>query len=104
MVGENSLTAILAVLTLLLTPSLCDASYIQMTLSAQFPQIITEKNTTIKYTILNSGDEPAYDVQLSPLLPEGFTAEEDFIGVLNPNIPYEGKLYLNIDDSVKAGT
>jgi hypothetical protein len=75
-----------------------------MTVTVTQNVVVTEKNTTLNVTVMNSGNEAAYDVQLSLILPEGFTTEPIFAGVLQPNVPYMGSFRVGIDDSAKPGT
>ncbi|HDH28957.1 MAG TPA: hypothetical protein ENH13_07470, partial [Euryarchaeota archaeon] len=47
---------------------------------------------TSNLRVVNRGDEAAFDTSVSFYLPEGFTAEEVFIGRLNPNQPFESEI------------
>jgi len=66
-------------------------------------RIIQEDKTTVNITLLNSGDEPAYDVQLSLLLPEGVSSEPIFLGELDPNMPKSGTFDIKINSDVIPG-
>ncbi len=42
--------------------------------------------------VVNLGDESAFDTSVSFHLPQGFTAEEVFMGRLDPNLPFESEI------------
>ncbi len=93
-----------AFLVLCLLSGSCSASYIQMTVSVAQTEVVTEDSFPLNVTVLNTGDEPAYDVQVDLVLPEGFTAEPAHLGVLNPNAPQTHSYTVSVNDSVKPGT
>lgn len=64
------------------------ASFISLTTSIS--GIIIENSTQTSVKIINSGDETAYSLQISLILPEGFEADKISIGSLTPNSSFEG--------------
>jgi hypothetical protein len=80
------------------------ASFISMTTSVSIESAVQSNGTSVNITMLNSGDEPAYDVLTSLALPEGFYSNELLVGTLNQNEPYTGEFKINIDESVACGT
>jgi len=79
------------------------ARYITLSHKVTMERIIQEDKTTVNITLLNSGDEPAYDVQLSLLLPEGVSSEPIFLGELDPNMPKNGTFDIKINSDVIPG-
>ncbi|RLI87782.1 MAG: hypothetical protein DRO76_01855 [Candidatus Altiarchaeales archaeon] len=79
------------------------ARYITLSHKVTMERIIQEDKTTVNITLLNSGDEPAYDVQLSLLLPEGVSSEPIFLGELDPNMPKSGTFDIKINSDVIPG-
>ena len=92
-------------LILLLVPKLALASFISLTTTIT-TDVITENFTNIQVDILNSGDEPAYFVQVSPLLPNNFQAEPNLfnVGTFNPNSPKKINFNLTITNQIFTGT
>ncbi|MEA3254574.1 MAG: NEW3 domain-containing protein [Candidatus Altiarchaeota archaeon] len=66
-------------------------------------QVIQGDKTTVDVTLLNSGDEPAYDVQLSLLLPEGINSEPIFLGRMDPDKSQTETFDIGIDSTVMPG-
>ncbi|MFH1055401.1 MAG: NEW3 domain-containing protein [Candidatus Altiarchaeota archaeon] len=95
--------ALAGVLVVFLAGS-CSASYITMGVTVTPPEVVAEDVFQLKVTVLNSGDEEAHDVQLSLSLPEGFSSEPVYVGVLPPGRPYEHTFDVSIEDFVKYGT
>lgn len=89
------------VLILLLIPHLVLAGVISLTTTVS-TDIMTEDNTEMHVRLLNSGDEPAYDVQTS-LITENFESKPLFVGKLNLNEPFEGNINLTLKESIKPG-
>ena len=92
-------------LILVLVPKLALASFISLTTTIT-TDVITENFTNIQVEILNSGDEPAYSVQVSPLLPNNFQAEPNLfnVGTFNPNSPKKINFNLTITNQIFTGT
>ena len=64
----------------------------------------TGRDIPLNISVVNTGDEAAYDVQLSLMLPDGFEAEPIPVGLLPPNAPYADSFRVRVADSVKPGT
>jgi len=90
---------------LLLMPQLVFASYISLTTTIT-TDLITEDFTKIGVEILNSGDEPAYSVQVSPLLPSDFQVEPGLfnLGTLNMNSPEKIDFNVTVTNEIVSGT
>jgi len=58
----------------------------------------------VNISIVNTGDEAAYNVVLTLLHPEGFSSTPIATGVLEPSKPFEGKFTLTLSDDVRSGT
>jgi len=63
---------------------------------------MTEDTTKTHVRLLNSGDEPAYNVQIS-LLSEDFESNPIFVGVLSPNEPFEGYFNVSLAKEILPG-
>jgi hypothetical protein len=68
--------------------NIASASFISLTTSIS--GIIIENSTQTSVKIINSGDETAYSLQISLILPEGFEADKISIRNLTPNSSFEG--------------
>lgn len=91
----------IALLTILTITA--SAKYITLGHTVTVEQIIQGNETTINVTLLNSGDEAAYDTQLSLLLPEGIGSKPIFLGKMDPNMPQSGTFDIGIDSGVMPG-
>jgi hypothetical protein len=93
--------------SVLLTLSVCalsaNATYITLQNSMTVEKTIYSDTSTINVSLANSGDEAANGVQLSMLLPPGFTANTVFLGRMDPNIPQTASFSLQIDASTAPG-
>lgn len=63
---------------------------------------MTEKTTKTHIKLLNSGDETAYNVQIS-LITDSFKTDELYVGDLNPNMPFEGDLNITKTKEILPG-
>lgn len=90
----------LAVLTI---TTLVSAKYITLTHTVTVEQIVKGDKTTVNITLINSGDEPAYDVQLSLLLPPGIISNQIFLGRVDPNIQQNGTFDVKISQGITPG-
>ena len=79
------------------------ATYIQLSTTVSTENIITGNETDINIQIVNYGDEPAYNVQLSLLLPEGFSSNYLYPKILYPNRTFSGDFKVSIDENLKPG-
>ena len=79
------------------------ATFISITTTVSTERIVRDNETPVNLTIVNSGDEPAYDVLVSLITSEGLDSNELFPGKLNPNEPYSGEFKIKIDENVTPG-
>jgi hypothetical protein len=93
--------------SVLLTLTLCalsaNAAYITLQNSMTVERVIYSGSSSINVTLANSGDEAANGVQLSLLLPAGFTANTVFLGRMDPNIPQTASFSVQIGASTAPG-
>lgn len=94
--GVNSVFLVCFLVSL---ASFSSASFISLT-----PQVVTEPmvlsdETTINFSVSNSGDEPAYDVFVSLLLPEGIHSDNLFVGRLNNGESYSSRFRLQLSNA-----
>jgi len=96
---------LLILIGLFLIPQIALASVISLTTIIS-TDIMSGDTTEIRVNILNSGDEAAYSVQASVLLPDDFTVnpKTNFVGTLNPNEPKELYFNISLKDSAYEGT
>jgi len=80
------------------------ATFISITTTVSMETVVRDNETPVNLTIVNSGDEPAYDVLVSLITPKGLDSDELFPGRLNPDEPYTGELKIKIDEDVIPGT
>lgn len=86
---------------LLLIPQLVSAGVISLTTIIS-TDLMTEDTTKTHVKLLNSGDEPAYNVQIS-LLSEDFESNSIFVGILSPNEPFEGYFNVSLAKDILSG-
>lgn len=91
----------LLVLILLFIPHPVIAGAISLTTSVS-SEIMIEDSTNLHIELLNSGNEPAYDVQVS-LITEDFESEPILAGKLNPNKPFEGDINVSLTKNIIPG-
>lgn len=77
--------------------------YISLSTQASTEKIVYGNETQLNVKLINSGDESAYDVQVSLILPEGFEANSLFFRELMPNSPYEGTIKIKINENLTPG-
>ena len=87
----------------ILLSSIACGSYISMT-TAVNNLFLRENLTSVNVSVMNSGDEAAYNVKISPILPRGFKAGEIFVGTLEPNTRVEFKMNVSLIAPAKRGT
>jgi hypothetical protein len=63
---------------------------------------MTEKATKTNVKLLNSGDETAYNVQVS-LVTDYFNTSQVYVGNLDPNTPFEGNLNITRKKEILPG-
>lgn len=81
-----------------------NASYISMTMTFSAPNIIDSDSFSVNVTLVNKGDEPAYDVSVGLNLPQGFDHEHVFVGTCHPNVEYPVSFKVKADESLALGT
>ena len=79
------------------------ATYITLSSSVAVCDIISGNETRINITTTNFGDEPAHDVRLSLLLPDGFMSESIMFGRVDANEKRSGSFVVSIDPDVLPG-
>jgi len=89
-------------LILLLIPHLVSAGVISLTTTIS-TDIMTNDTTKIHIKLINSGDEPAHDIQVS-LLTKDFSADPIIIGKLNPNEPFEKDFNVVLIEEILPGS
>jgi len=95
---------IFTIALILALAGISSARYISISTSVSVENLVRGDTTQVGVKLLNSGDEPAYDVRLSLLLPEGFSADELTPGRLDPEKPYTGNFTVNIAKNVISGS
>ncbi len=95
---------ILTLALILILTGVSSARYISLSTSATTERIIRGNSTSMGVRILNSGDEAAYNVRISLLLPEGFSANELEPGRMEPDEFYEGNFTVDVPGNVTPGT
>ena len=86
----------------LLIPRIASAGFISLT-TVISTDLMTENNTKPHVKLLNSGDEPAYNVQIS-LLSEDFESKPIYVGVLSPNEPFEEYFNVTLAKDILPGS
>lgn len=94
---------LIILLVLFLFVSLNSAMYISLSTSVSVENMISGNETGVDVRLTNSGDESAYDVQLSLLLPANLKADNIFVGELKPDRPYEGNFTIAAIDGITPG-
>ena len=86
-------------------PQLVLASYISLTTTIT-TELITDDSSKIEVSILNSGDESAFSVQISPLLSSDFQVEPNLydLGTLDPNEPEKINFDVTLSDGILPGS
>jgi len=99
----KKITAIVFLLALLSLGTQASAKYITISNTITMEKVVSGEETTINITLSNTGDEAAYDVQLSLMLPDKMTADQIFLGKVDPQIPQSGTFSVKIDPSINPG-
>jgi hypothetical protein len=87
---------------LLIAPAV-SATYITISVSTLSDGFIAQSPGDVNLTVSNFGDEPAYDVQFSLLLPEGFNATPISVDSIEPNQKVPASFSIHVSDGVPAG-
>jgi hypothetical protein len=64
---------------------------------------MTEKTAKTHVKLLNSGDEAAYNVQIS-LITDSFKTDQAYVGNLDPNVPFEEDLNITRTKEIFSGS
>jgi len=94
---------ILIILALFLIPQIVLAGVISLTTTIS-SDIMTKDETKIHVSLLNSGNEPANNVQITPLLPNNFSSEPVSFDKLNPNEPEETEFKVKLTEETTPGS
>lgn len=94
---------LIILLVLLFFVSLNSARYISISTSVSVENMITGNESGINILLRNTGDESAYDVQLSLILPPGIKTENMFVGELKPDRPYKGNFTVSAVNDIIPG-
>jgi len=87
-----------------LAPTLASASYLQLVPNLILEDTVTNNSIEIPASIVNNGDESAINVQMTLLLPEGFTSQSIYIRELQSKENNEKTFTLQIPDDALPGT
>ena len=99
---KKSMTyAILLTIAVLATPA--SAKYITLTNTVTIERVIAGDSTTVNVSLVNTGDEAAYDVQLSLLTPDGITSTQMNLGKVDPSMPQKGTFDVNLSNGIAPG-
>lgn len=88
---------------MLLAAFSASATYISLATTVDLDKIVNATSPEANITIINEGDEPAYDVIVEPVSNQGLTAEQITMGNVNPNQTVVGTLKLNIPTDAIPG-
>ena len=92
---------VLMLLVFLLIPNVVSASVISLTTTVS-TDVMAENKSQVQIGLLNSGDESAYNVQLS-LISDYFDSETFRVGNLEPNKPFKTNMSISLIEEVKPG-
>jgi len=90
-------------LVLCLSSEIGEASYISLSPQLDIPPIILHKHFEVNFSLVNLGDEAAYDVNIKLLYPPCIKIEPLKLGTLSPNIPFHGVLKFYTENNTKPG-
>ena len=88
---------------LFLLASLASATFIRMSTNIYAEPIIQASSTVINISLINSGDEPAHDAQVSLILPEGMASNGVYLGVMYPNVQYGAVFNVTVSEGKRPG-
>jgi hypothetical protein len=89
---------------LLLLPCFASAGYIQLTTSSNPVLVDNYSGAHLDFSIRNTGNEAAYSLRFSLLLPEGVTAAEGGVSKLDANGSYSSSFELIFSKNLAPGT
>ncbi|MCD6093125.1 MAG: hypothetical protein J7J38_03880 [Candidatus Aenigmarchaeota archaeon] len=92
----------LVILFILLFSNISFAGYISLTTSME-NIFIYNNSAEINISLLNSGDEPAFNTKLFLVLPDGFKVNELFVGTLKQNNTFVGQFNISVVKNIIPG-
>ena len=93
--------AIVSAVFILIFCNIVYAKFISLTTTIS--EIEIENKTQANLTVANYGDEAAFSVSISLILPEGFDSNKIFINKLEPNYPIESTLNITRNKDLLPG-
>lgn len=99
----KKVAALVFLLSMALLTGHVSAKYITLTHQLTLGPVSPGQEAVFNITLQNSGDEAAYDVQLSLVLPEGMAANQIYLGQVQPMIPKSSSFNVRIDPSLTPG-
>jgi hypothetical protein len=93
---------LILIIILLLSLHSVYASFISLTTTIT-TEVMSKNSAKLHIKILNSGDEAAYNVQISSLT-EDFKTDIINVGILEPKIPFEGDLNVSRTKEINPGS
>jgi hypothetical protein len=100
---SNEKITVVVFIALIFLASIASAKYITLTQTLSMERIILGDATTINLTLNNQGDEAAYDVQLSLVLPDGMGSQPIYLGKMDPLNPQNALFNISINPGLKPG-
>ncbi len=100
---KNKAAWVLAALLILMSASAC-AKTIRLEPSLSYQDILASGPNDFKLSLVNKGDEPAYDVRATLLLPEGFKANTIYYQTLPPGENKSAVITVEAAESAPQGT
>lgn len=82
---------------------MADGTYITISSTVSVGNPILGDEAKLSVIIYNQGDETAYDLQQSLILPEGFSSNPVFINELGPDVKKSINFTVSIDEGVNPG-
>ena len=80
------------------------ATYLRIIPTLSPPDVIQGDSAEIPLTVVNKGDEPAYNLQFTLILPEGLSAQNLFVRGLNANEEKKDRFTVDIGKDMLPGT
>lgn len=99
--GERMKKELVVFVLVMLIP-VASAGTISVTTSVT-TETITNRTGGVNIRLLNSGDESSHNTQIS-LLSTDYSMETIYVGVLQPNIPFEKNISVNVARELLPGT
>lgn len=93
---------VLVLMVFLAMPAV-SARYITIAVGTLPNNFINESTGELNLSLSNLGDEPAFDMYLALVVPEGFQSSNLFMGVVEPNNSLSASFTINVSDGVLPG-